>query len=128
MNILLADDHPVTGRLVSLFIEHMHHTVELVGDGTTALARMSAEQAPPMAILAWSLPELPGPEVARRLRAADVPQRFLVLMTANDDPDLERKVLDCGADAYLLKPVTQNQIEALIRQAEAARASDLVAA
>lgn len=120
MHLLLAADSADYARLVSLFLRYMGHEVTCVADGEAALEALKRPDGPTLALLHWALPQLSGPEICRRLRAADGPPRFLVLMTGNDSPELERKVRAAGADAFLLRPMTCNQIHALVRQAELA--------
>ena len=72
-----------------------------------------------MVILDWQMPGLDGLEVCRRLRAhpeGDI--TFVLGATARDRADDLTAVLDAGADDYMSKPVTPDNLQARLRIAE----------
>jgi DNA-binding response OmpR family regulator len=76
-------------------------------------------EGPPLAILDWQMPGLDGLEVCRRIRAhANGDLTFVLVVTARDGADDLTKVLDAGADDYLSKPVTPDNLQARLRIAE----------
>jgi len=76
-------------------------------------------EKPPLVILDWLMPELDGLEVCRRIRAhplGDV--TFVLVVTARDRTEDLNAALDAGADDYMSKPVTVDNLQARVRIAE----------
>jgi len=72
-----------------------------------------------MVILDWQMPGLDGLEVCRRIRAhAEGDITFVLMVTARDRADDLTSVLDAGADDYMSKPVTPDNLQARLRIAE----------
>jgi DNA-binding response OmpR family regulator len=95
-----------------------HHVVKAAADGQDAWAGFEALR-PPMLILDWEMPRLDGLEVCRRVRGSeggDVP--FIIMVTARDRTEDLTAVLDAGADDYMSKPVTADNLQARLRIAE----------
>ena len=75
--------------------------------------RQAVEDRPHVVVLDLGLPDLDGREVLRMLRAVSrVP---VIVATARDDEEEIVRVLDAGADDYLIKPFGAAQLEARIR-------------
>jgi len=66
--ILIAEDDPVSRRLLHAFLVKWNYEVEAASDGLEALRRLEADNAPPLAILDWMMPGMEGPEICRRVR------------------------------------------------------------
>ena len=119
MNVLLADDDPTMRFLLSKVIEQSGHVVtKAAANGAEAWEAFLAAPVP-MLILDWEMPLLDGLEVCRRIRAsehADVP--FVLIVTARDTSEDLTAVLDAGADDYMSKPVTPDNLQARLRIAE----------
>lgn len=94
------------------------HEPLVASDGTEAWETFEKE-TPPLVILDWQMPGLDGLEVCRRIRehpAGDI--TFVLVVTARDSADDLTAVLDAGADDYLSKPVTPDNMQARLRIAE----------
>lgn len=119
VNILLADDDPTMRLLLSSVVERCgHRVVKAAADGHEAWDAFEALR-PPMLVLDWEMPRLDGLEVCRRVRSSeggDVP--FVLMVTARDRTEDLTAVLDAGADDYLSKPVTADNLQARLRIAE----------
>lgn len=119
LNVLLADDDPTMRVLLSHVITQAGHTVvTAAADGEAAWA--AYEQSPvPLLILDWEMPRLDGLGLCRRIRAGekgDIP--FVLIVTARDTTEDLTAVLDAGADDYMSKPVTPDNLQARLRIAE----------
>jgi DNA-binding response OmpR family regulator len=118
MRVLVVEDERRMAEQLRKGLEREGYAVMVAHDGEQALdlARSSAHE---LMILDWMLPKLDGREVARRLRAANVPTRILML-TARDAPTDVVAGLDGGADDYLIKPfafdVLLARLRALVRR------------
>jgi len=94
------------------------HDPIVASDGTEAWA-IYGQETPPMVILDWQMPGLDGLEVCRRIREhPEGDTTFVLVVTARDGADDLTTVLDAGADDYLSKPVTPDNLQARLRIAE----------
>ena len=113
MNILVVEDDAEMARLLVQGLEEESHDVDLARDGQTALT-LSKSNSFDLILLDIMLPGIDGYEVAKRLRCRkeDVP---VLMLTARDAlPDIV-KGLDAGADDYLTKPFSFQELLARIR-------------
>jgi DNA-binding NarL/FixJ family response regulator len=115
MRVLLADDHAIVRRgLRSLLETEPHMTVVAeAGDGHEAV-RLAEEHHPDVAILDIGMPLMNGIEVAARLRAIDNPPRVVILSMHTDESYILR-ALAAGAQAYLLKDSTDEELLPALR-------------
>jgi len=109
--LLVEDDAAIRSALIRALTER-GHVVTSMSTAMTALQHVLA--APPdLILLDLGLPDLSGYEVLRMMRAvSSVP---VVVVTARDDEAEIIRVLDAGADDYVVKPFGAGQIEARIR-------------
>lgn len=115
MRVLLADDHAIVRRGLRSLLETEPdvRVVAEAGDGHEAV-RLAQEQKPDVAILDIGMPLLNGIEVAARLRALDTPPRVVVLSMHTDESYILR-ALAAGAQAYLLKDSTDEELLPALR-------------
>jgi CheY-like chemotaxis protein len=103
--IALVDDSRTIRYFLRVLLEGRHETIEYE-DGASALAGIAAAR-PDLVLLDISLPDLEGTEVLERLRSdpalADLP---VIALTGHADDGDEDRFLALGFDAYLTKPVT----------------------
>ena len=114
MRILLVEDEPKVASFIRRALEEENYAVDVCGDGTTGLDWAQGVNYD-LIVLDLMLPGLPGLQLLRQLRAADVKTPVLIL-TARSEVDQRVKGLDAGADDYLTKPFA---IEELIARARA---------
>jgi len=127
MHILAVDDDPRILDLLRRGLTYEGYSVAAVEDGSAALAA-ARDQPPDLVVLDWMLPGMDGLEVCRRLRAGgDVP---ILLLTARSGVPDKVAGLDSGADDYLVKPFSFDEllarVRALLRRRQAAAASPAV--
>ena len=119
MKALIADDDPALRQLLSIIVGRCGHEVVVeAADGARAWEGYQ-ERSPQLLILDWEMPRLDGIDVCRLVRASErgeVP--FVIMVTARDGADDLTAVLDAGADDYLSKPVTTDNLQARLRIAE----------
>ena len=109
--LLVEDDADIRGALIRALTE-LGHAVASSPSAMAAL-RQVLEAPPDLVLLDLGLPDLGGDEALRMIRAVSaVP---VVVITARDDETEIIRVLDAGADDYLIKPFGGGQIEARIR-------------
>lgn len=119
MNVLLADDDPTMRLLLSKMLEQGGHTVcAAAADGEEAWEAYVLAP-PPMLVLDWEMPKMDGLELCRRIRLSERgDEPFILVITARDKTEDLTAVLDAGADDYMSKPVTPDNLMARLRIAE----------
>jgi len=113
MRILIAEDDAALAEGVSRLLESEGHAVDVVATGEHALLAASAEKFD-LAILDIGLPGIDGFEVLRRLRSTGRKLPVLVL-TARDAVGDRVHGLDLGADDYMAKPFSTQELAARVR-------------
>ncbi len=110
--ILIVEDEEKIARFVTLELEHEGYQVEHAADGRTAVD-LAMERDYDLILLDVLLPQLNGMEVLRRVRKhKDVP---VIMVTARDAVMDKVAGLDAGADDYLTKPFSVEELLARIR-------------
>lgn len=105
MKILVAEDEDFSRTLLERTLDSWGYDVVSVEDGHDALRCLLDPAGPRLAVLDWNLPTLDGLEICRRVRStADLPLRYLLMLTARDRHEDVMQALDTGADAYMTKP------------------------
>jgi len=116
MRILVADDDPVSCRLLDRLLHKWGYEVIAARSGTEAWEVLQADHAPRIALLDWMMPGLDGLEICRRVRArSSQPYVYIVLLTANDKVGNLVEGLESGADDYLTKPFHPQELRARLR-------------
>jgi DNA-binding response OmpR family regulator len=119
MRVLFADDDVISRTLLAAVLTYVGHESRSASDGGQAWELFQAEPVP-LVILDVSMPVLDGLEVCRRIRAHPAGREtFVLVVTARDSRDDLTDVLDAGADDYVSKPSTPENLRA--RLAIAAR-------
>ncbi len=114
MHLLIVEDDPRLGRLLSRMLTEDRHVVELAADGGEGLEIAAVTDGLDAIILDIGLPDMSGLDVARRLRASGSKTAILML-TARDGVDDRVAGLDAGADDYLVKPFAYRELAARLR-------------
>lgn len=110
--ILIIEDEARIAQFVERGLIYEGYRVNVARDGQTGLS-VARDNPPDLVILDWMLPGLDGLEVCKRLRAAsDVP---ILMLTAKDDIKDRVVGLDAGADDYLVKPFSIDELMARVR-------------
>lgn len=110
--VLVVDDEPYILRTLGLNLRARQYQVEEVPDGGRALSR-AADWHPDLVILDLGLPDLDGVEVIQGLRGwSQVPIIVLSGRTGSQD---KVDALDAGADDYVIKPFSVDELLARIR-------------
>ena len=111
--VLIADDDPDIRMLVRLRLERSGFAVIAATNGFEAL-QLATESHPDLAILDVSMPGLSGIEVTRALREqnATLP---VILLTAHAQESDVTEGGSAGADAYVTKPFSPQELESRVR-------------
>jgi type IV pilus assembly protein PilB len=113
--VLVADDDPVTRTLVRLLLEHDGYAVVEAATGRIAV-ELTASKGPELIVMDLNMPQMDGYEAIEAIRripaAAKTP---IVVVTAQDGAETERKLLALGADDYIVKPFEPTSLSARIK-------------
>src|SRR5882724_4885968 len=110
--VLLVEDDAAIRVALTRSLHDQGHAVSSTASGMTALTAAVA-QKPDVVLLDLGLPDIDGADVLSMLRAvSDVP---VIVATARDDEGEIVRLLDLGADDYVIKPFTAAQLSARIR-------------
>jgi DNA-binding response OmpR family regulator len=110
--VLLVEDDAAIRTALTRALREQGHTVASVGAGMAALSAV-VEQKPDVVLLDLGLPDIDGADVLSMLRA--VSDVAVIVATARDDEADMVRLLDLGADDYIIKPYTAAQVTARIR-------------
>lgn len=113
MRLLLVEDNPALADVICRALQQSGYVVDWAQDGRTADAWLGVQQYAAV-LLDLGLPDGDGGEVLRRMRAAGKAIPTLVL-SAREAVDERVRLLDLGADDYVVKPIALNELEARIR-------------
>jgi DNA-binding response OmpR family regulator len=111
--VLVVEDDPDIGRLVTLQLGELQIESRLVNDGVTALEQAKGGRWD-LVILDLTLPRMDGLEICRRLRAANNPTPILMLTAKSSEIDRVLG-LELGADDYLTKPFSMLELAARVK-------------
>jgi len=114
--ILIAEDDPVSRRVLQAFLAKWDFEVISAEDGEEAARILAAEDAPRLAILDWMMPGVEGPQLCKRVRErTDRPYTYILLLTARTQKEDVSRGLESGADDYLTKPFDAQELHARLR-------------
>ncbi|NWG71894.1 MAG: phosphate regulon transcriptional regulator PhoB [Parvularculaceae bacterium] len=113
--VLVVEDEESLATLLDYNLKREGFEVDIAGDGEEALLRVE-ERPPDIIILDWMLPKISGIEVCRRLRAEPETRNIpVVMLTARSEEADRVRGLDTGADDYMTKPFSTNELTARMR-------------
>jgi two-component system phosphate regulon response regulator PhoB len=122
--ILVVEDEPAIAELISINLRHAGFEVTIAGDAEQAQAAVDGV-LPNLVVLDWMLPGMSGHALARHWRGqARTRELPIIMLTARADEADKVSGLDAGADDYLTKPFSANELLARIRAVLRRRAPD----
>jgi DNA-binding response OmpR family regulator len=111
--ILVVEDEAKLAQFMELELQYEGYQVTVATDGLAGLTT-ARESQPDLILLDWMLPGISGLEICRRLRLTGdkVP---IILLTAKDEISDRVAGLDAGADDYIVKPFSLEELLARVR-------------
>jgi len=110
--LVLADDDPEVARIVDAHMRVEGFSTTIAFDGQQALEAVEREQ-PDVLILDLMMPKMTGFDVLHRMRALADKPRVIVLSARGREQDVTR-AFDLGADDYMMKPFSPQELRARI--------------
>jgi DNA-binding response OmpR family regulator len=112
-SILVVEDDPIIRQTVEYTLKRAGFTVQSVADGSLAIP-VAQEFRPDLILLDLMLPGMDGYQIAEKLRETDH-ETAIIMVTALDTERDKVRGLDAGADDYLTKPFSMEELLARIR-------------
>ncbi len=113
--VLVVEDEPNIREIINFNLENWGFEVIQATDGETALA-MAEEYSPDLILLDLMLPKMDGIEVCRRLKSGFWTSRIPVIMlTAKKEIKDKVRGMEVGADDYITKPFSREELEARVK-------------
>jgi DNA-binding response OmpR family regulator len=113
MDILVIDDDSAMTDLLRLLLQPVYSNFFSSNKGAEGV-RLAREHMPDIIILDLVMPDMTGWEVCSAIRKFST--KPILVLSAMDDPSVIAKVLNAGADDYVIKPVTKSILVATINK------------
>jgi phosphoserine phosphatase RsbU/P len=118
VRILIADNSASSRLLLQQALTGWGYEVHCVEDGRSALAALEASDTA-FVIADWSMPEVDGLELCRRIRAMAWDRYvYIVMLTVRDKADDLAEAIEAGADDFVVKPFSPIELRARIKAGE----------
>jgi len=121
-HVMIIEDNADIRDALQLFLEGSGHRVDVAEDGAQGVQRV-IDTCPEIVLVDIGLPGIDGYAVARAIRAALGRRIFLAALTGYGRADDRTRALNAGFDAHLIKPVTFEAVERLLRSGDRAPAT-----
>ena len=105
--LIVDDEQEVSGMLKTFFEKQGEYEVSMASDGITALMEVGRLK-PDLLILDIMLPGIDGVEVCRRIKANPANKTSIIAISGVDSN--EKRILQSGADAFMMKPVDLDKL------------------
>ena len=114
-SVLVVEDEPTIAEIVARYLRRAGYDTRVAPDGAQALVE-AGERRPDLVVLDLMLPHVDGLEVMRQIRARERDRVGFILLTAKGEESDRVIGLRLGADDYMVKPFSPNE---LVARAEA---------
>lgn len=124
--VLVVEDEPSIAELIAVNLRHNGFAPTVVYDGAAAQREVDAV-LPDLILLDWMLPGESGASLARQWRKSDRTKAIpIIMLTARSDESDKIQGLDAGADDYITKPFSTQELLARIRALMRRRAPETI--
>jgi two-component system cell cycle response regulator len=117
MKVLIADDEPVSRRLLELSLRRWGYEVVVASDGLEVSQIIAGPNPPKLLVLDWLMPGMDGIELCReiRQRQSESTYTYVLLLTSKRSQNDVIEGLESGADDYLTKPFDPHELKVRLR-------------
>jgi DNA-binding response OmpR family regulator len=115
VKVLIAEDDPISRKLLEVNLMRAGYDVVSTTDGGQAWSVLNSPEAPRLAILDWMMPILDGVEICRRIRMhcrGETSYVYVILLTAKSREQDRSEGFQAGVDDYLTKPFDARDLRA----------------
>ncbi len=114
-HVLIVEDEPAQREVLSYNLEAEGFRTSTADNGEAAI-RAVQEDPPDVIVLDWMLPSVSGIEVCRQLKAKPETREVPIIMLSARSEEVDRvRGLETGADDYVVKPYSVNELMARVR-------------
>jgi DNA-binding response OmpR family regulator len=115
VKILIAEDEPVSRRLLQHLLTEHGHDVIVTADGIQAWEALQRDDAPHLAVIDWMMPGITGLQLCNLVHEApDAELKYLILLTAKGEKADIVRGLAAGANDYVIKPFDKDELRARV--------------
>jgi two-component system cell cycle response regulator len=112
VKILIAEDDPVSRRLLEAFLSKWGYDVVVTCDGREAWEVLDEADAPSLVVSDWMMPKVDGLELCRKIREMQRSRyTYFIILTAKERKEDVIQGLEAGADDFLIKPFHQEELK-----------------
>ncbi len=116
MRVLVAEDDPITRKLLQAHLTRWGHEVVVCADGAEAWDILSRDDSPRLAVLDWMMPGMDGVTICREIRTQERQSYiYVILLTAKTRKEDVIEGLEAGADDYIAKPFDAHELQVRVR-------------
>jgi two-component system cell cycle response regulator len=116
---LIAEDEPVSRRVLEAFLRKWGYDVLVTCDGSEAWEILQKPDAPNLVISDWMMPNMNGPDLCRRIREMERSNyAYFILLTAKGRKEDVIQGFQAGADDFLVKPFDKEELKYRVRIGE----------
>lgn len=116
MKILIAEDDPVSRRILQVLLVKWGYEVVVTRDGNEAWQALQQGDAIQMVIFDWMMPGKDGVELCRRVREiSGLDPFYIILLTAKASKEYIIEGFQAGADDYVTKPFESEELRARVQ-------------
>jgi phosphoserine phosphatase RsbU/P len=116
MKVLIAEDDPVSRRLLQAALIKWGYEVVVTANGKEAWQALQSPDAPSLLVLDWLMPEMDGVEVCRQARQTPaLKSAYILLLTSRGSKEDIVQGLEAGADDYVTKPFDHGELRARVQ-------------
>ncbi len=116
MKILVAEDETLPRHVLQSVLKKWGYETVSTDNGQSALEILEGPERPDIALLDWSMPQLDGLEVCRRIRDKQrVDPPYIIFLTAKSTSENLVLGLQAGADDYITKPFDRDELQARLQ-------------
>ena len=115
MKILIAEDEPLSRRLLQHLLTEHGHDVIVTADGVQAWEVLQDDDAPHLAVIDWMMPGITGLQLCNLVHEGpDADLKYLILLTAKGEKADIVGGLAAGANDYVIKPFDKDELRARV--------------
>lgn len=119
VHVVVAEDDNISRVMLQAILRKWGYDVVTAKNGTEAMELLCTSQLPTIGFLDWHMPDVEGLAVCQSLRRISVEQPIhLVLTTSIKEGDEGMRALEAGADDFLPKPYSVNDLNVQLLKAE----------
>lgn len=116
MKILIADDDPVSRKLLQSTLTKWGYNVTAAADGNEAWEALQRPNTPQLLVLDWLMPGMDGVEICKKARQNEgLRSAYIILLTSRGEKADVIRGLESGADDYVTKPFDAGELRARVQ-------------